>query len=316
MKESSFAFILPFVRSLRCAIQYNESKIPLPAAIQGHEVVLASNKPDKTIQDSISLILRGAWFTTREEAEREAQFYLDVLSRSFVRVRMGVSLGERATGLTLISHNLEKPVMSDFNKPIIIEKPGITVFPSIQARGYRGIPLDDFKSAYKAALEAAIKKNRKISDQERMAILMFNGSFFQESPYIRFILLMIGMEALIEQQPLPDNIQAIIERFMKEIDNETGLKDDERESLRSRIGALKKESIRQAGLRMIREKLNQKEYGGMSPDDFFNYCYQLRNKIVHAKELPERGVVGSAASTLEIMLSDLLSIDLLDIGYV
>jgi hypothetical protein len=286
--------------------------------------VLESHEPCKTIEESGSLVLHGAGWESRDEAVRHGQFYADILARVYVRLKLGADFGERGAGgrvtdegLASISQKTGRPTLRDVHGLMVYDQSRNPSFVSIQAqyciqaKYCRAIPMDSFLSVYNAALQ----RPREISDRERIAILMFNASFFQESPNARLIILMMGLEALIERLPLPESVQNIIQGLMNKVDGETGFSEEEKGVLKSKLGELKKESIRQAGRRIIRERLNHKNYGNKCSEDFFDECYELRSRLVHGdRPLPERDEVANAASGLEKMLSDLLSFDLLDVG--
>jgi len=85
--------------------------------------------------------------------------------------------------------------------------------------------------------------------------------------------------------------------------------------LKSGLEHLRHEPIRQAGCRLVREKLGTRRYKEMPAEDFFKYCYTLRSRLVHGElPLPARNEVDTAGANLEVMLSYLLSTDLLDVG--
>ena len=102
---------------------------------------------------------------------------------------------------------------------------------------------------------------------------------------------------------------------MSAIDAVADLNTEEKAVLKSGIGHLRHESIRQAGRRLVREKIGARRYKEMPAEEFFKYCYTLRSTLAHGDlPFPTRDEVGLAAAQLEVMLSDLLSTDLLDVG--
>jgi len=320
MSEETYAFRLRYVRSPRDTVNCFESTLKLPTTEPNYEVILKARDRDKTIEASGSLVLHGAGWTTPEEAERFGRFYADILARACARLRLGADFGDRAAkswftkeGLDAVSKQMGRPALNDVHGLMIYEqtsRPSV-VFSSMTAGIVRGINLEQFLSVYNSTLS----RPREISEQERAALLLFNASFFPESPDGRFMLLMMGVEVLIKQRPRLDNVKVIVQGFLSAVDETADLDQKEKHDLKSGLGYLQKESIRQAGRRLVREKLGDRKYKEMLAEDFFEYCYTLRSNLVHGnRPLPTRDEVGGAAAQLEVMLSDLLSTDLLDVG--
>ena len=219
MPEESYAFRLRYTRSPRDTVNCFENELHLPTAEPHHEVVLKARDRDKTIEASGSLVLHGAGWTTPEEAERLGHFYMDILARTCARLRLGADFGERAAkswftkeGLDVASQKTGKPVLNDVHGLMIYEqtsRPNV-LFGSQSIDLRRGVNLEQFLSVYKSSLN----RPREISEQERVALLLFNASFFPESPDGRFMLLMMAVETLIETQPQSDNVKAIVQGFL------------------------------------------------------------------------------------------------------
>jgi hypothetical protein len=90
---------------------------------------------------------------------------------------------------------------------------------------------------------------------------------------------------------------------------------DEIRSLTSSLQFLKRESTSGAGRRVAR-KLGNRTYGDPTkepPAKFFTGCYNLRSSLVHgALPRPTFSEVNGRVAGLELMVSDLLSGDLLE----
>ncbi|OGP57861.1 MAG: hypothetical protein A2162_02265 [Deltaproteobacteria bacterium RBG_13_52_11b] len=319
MPEKSYAFRLRYTLSPRDTVNCFESSLKLPTTESDYEVKLKANS-DKTIEASGSLVLHGAGWATPEEAEHFGHFYADVLARTCARLKLGVDFGDRAAkGGWLakevsddFSQRTGRLMLTDVHGLMIYERTNPPVLHSSEPVSLvQGINLDRFLSVY----DSALGRPREISKEERTALLLFNASFFPNSPDGRFMLLMMGIEALMKKQEQPDKIKAIIRGFISAVDENPDLGTTERNDLKSILGNLLKESFRQAGRRLVEKKLGARKYKEMSAREFFEYCYDLRSKLVHGKvPLPSRDEVSVAAVKLEAMLSDLLSTDLLDVG--
>jgi hypothetical protein len=99
------------------------------------------------------------------------------------------------------------------------------------------------------------------------------------------------------------------------VDTEVDLSTREKVQLKSRLGGLQSESIRQAGSRLVRERLGDRSYNGKPAEVFFETCYNFRSSLAHGETpLPTSNQINSVAAPLEVMVSHLLSTDLLDVG--
>jgi hypothetical protein len=320
MPEETYVFRLRYTRSPRDTVNYRESIMHLPTTEPDHEVIIKARDRDNTIEASGSLILHGAGWATPEEAERHGHFYSDILVRVCARLRLGADFGDRTgksaftkEGLEAISKQTGRPALNDIHGLMIYEQTSQPTLASISMRGdlVRGINFGQFLDVYSSTLS----RPREISEHERVALSLFNSSFFQESCDSRFLLMMMGVEALIEQRQRSDNVTMTVQGFLSTIDAIADLNSEEKAALKSGLGNLQRESIRQAGRRLIRERLGTRKYKEMPAEDFFKYCYDIRSRLVHGELPPPTwDEVNSAAGSLEVMLSDLLSTDLLDVG--
>jgi hypothetical protein len=185
------------------------------------------------------------------------------------------------------------------------------VFISMQADMIRGVAFEQFLSVFQTALS----RPREIDNRERVALELFNASFFQTSEDSRFLLLMSGLEALIVQQPRSEAVYAFVRTLTAVIEAANRIDEMERDALKQGVGQFQRESIGQAGRRLVSETLDGRTYEGMTPSDFFSRCYRLRSRLVHGDlPFPTREELGGVVAQIEVMLSDLLSTDLLDVG--
>ena len=99
------------------------------------------------------------------------------------------------------------------------------------------------------------------------------------------------MESLIEKTELSD------------------LEQREKDSVLGSLRWLKKESISQAGKRLVAARLGaEARYQDLSPPEFFAKCYTLRSNLVHGnKPFPSFEEVGALSAPLEVFVSDLLT---------
>lgn len=316
----TYSFRLRFVRSPRDSVNIDEPQLTLPKREGDPEVALVSRERNTAIKDSTCLVLRASGWHTQEAAESAGNLYSDVLARTLARLRIGADFGSRAAkswftadGLEWLQESTGRTVLNDVHGLMVYESTGNPqlVFTTMQGDMVRGVQGQQFIQI----LEHALRNIRELSDRERVSMELFNASFFQKSEDARFLLLMGGLEALIETGRRSGNIVGHIEKLISITECASELSQQERNALKSALGQLQKESISQAGRKLVTEKLGARAYLQLSPSDFFSHCYRLRNRLIHGDPpLPTREEVSSAAAQLEVMVSDLLSVDLLSVG--
>ncbi|MCX5971863.1 MAG: hypothetical protein NTV14_10260 [Coprothermobacterota bacterium] len=297
----------------------DEHEITLPTVETSHEVVLKARETDQSIKGATSIVLRGTGWEHPEKAKEIGAFYANVLSRTYARLRLGADFGSRAekswvteAGLALISKNTFRPALNDVHGMMVYDRTAMpqVVFISAQCNMIRGVAIAQFLSVF----ETALSRPREIDDRERVALELFNASFFQTTADSRFLLLMSGLEALIIQRPRSDAVCTFVRSLIAMIEAAHGI-DAERDALKQGVGQFQRESIGQAGRRLVSGSLDGRTYRGMTPSDFFGCCYRLRSRLVHGDlPFPTRNELSGVVAQLEVMLSDLLSTDLLDVG--
>jgi hypothetical protein len=121
------------------------------------------------------------------------------------------------------------------------------------------------------------------SDRILRAIQIYNSSNYLTivNYSARFILLISAVESLIEPNEVSGELSSFIEKTQSAA-SKLNIDRKEIETFRSRLGNLRKESIRRSGLKLIEQLLDDsKKYNGYSPSKFFDLAYELRSKFVH-----------------------------------
>lgn len=144
-----------------------------------------------------------------------------------------------------------------------------------------------------------------------LALALFNASFFQRSADSRFVLLVMAVEALIDPAPRSAEARAYVDGLITQT-RSSSLSEAEKQSIIGALRCLRNESINSAGRRLASARLPSKFYQDKLPPDFFSHCYQLRSNLVHGNlPFPTFEEVGAAAATLEVFVSDLLTVPFL-----
>jgi len=170
------------------------------------------------------------------------------------------------------------------------------------ASGYAGTPRDQFTRAL-----AAARSGPAITARERLAFDLYSAAdFVSDRPEARFVVLMMAFEALIEAKMRDAGFQEHIDSLTRITTNAT-LQPGETQNLANALRALKWESARQAGRRVV-AAMDGRLYNGKTPVTFFNECYPVRSALVHgAEDRPAREVVSRLAASLQVLVGHLIA---------
>lgn len=258
-------------------------------------------------------LLQETHYDTNETALEYGKQTLYATMVAAAKLRIGFDFGFRASK----SYFTEKG-LNLFNSPALNDVHGLMSFPTIlepkfisaSAKNTNIIPQDKFIETLKSTLQ----NPTNFDDRTLLAYALFNASFFQPSADSRFLLLVMAIEALIE----PDNrsTEAIeyVSKFISEIEK-SSLEVAEKNSLLGSLRYLKKESINQAGKKLVSARLGERIYNNKSAVSFFSECYTARSDLVHGnKSAPDYQQVNSLAAPLEEFVSDLLTVPFLELS--
>lgn len=308
-----YSFRIRINRSNRNFIDSDLTEIRIPSQDAGLALFLRSASHGKSIKEAEQLVLVGEGFPSKEAAWEAGQRFEEVFMIALTKGRIGADFGYRAPKTFFTVHGLEE-LLPSAERPSLNNIHGLMVYPSEPKPQFvawgpfslnRGVTVETFHAEFGAAAQ----RNRRLSDQERVAIVLFNSSFFEAGADARILLLTMAIEALIK--PARKSPEAIrhVDAFIKKI-KESSMQKSEQDSLVSGLRNLRDESITKAGQRLAKEKLGNKRYEGQSASAFFAKVYKLRSKLVHGSTpLPTYEEIGRTAAALELFVSDLLTAD-------
>jgi hypothetical protein len=313
----SFCFRLRFNVGERVGLETSADELVLASSVgNGERVTLRSCVGEVSLRDADRLCVRGHGYETRERAEEEAAKWTTRLRLAFSLLRIGADFGLRSpqgfvteAGLKMIEESSGRQrALNDVHGIMVFECDPEPVFASISAKGKVGKPVDRLL----ALLEAAAEADVTMDDRNALAFDLFSASFFERSADARFLMLMMALETLIEQEPRSALAATHIARLVAATSDAGDIPQNERDALIGSLRMLQQESVGQAGRRLA-ESLGDREYMGESPTTFFTRCYELRSSLVHGHyPRPESGEVGSRAANLEGFVGDLLGAPLLE----
>ncbi len=161
--------------------------------------------------------------------------------------------------------------------------------------------------SFESAMQAAIAAQIVLTERERLAFTLFNASFFRQTADSRFLLLAMAIEALIEPATRSAESSSHVEALIA-LTKSASLPRAERDSMIGTLKWLSKESITQAGKRLVLSRLGERQYNGQAAPAFFSRVYSERSNLVHGNlPYPSLSSVGALAATLEVFVSDLLT---------
>lgn len=138
-------------------------------------------------------------------------------------------------------------------------------------------------SEFAKALETSFLHHDEIPYSLLLSMELYASSHFENNERARLIMIMSSLEALAKQEDLSDKLGSTISE-LKDVINNSEIQDEHlKNSLRGQIANFKRESVRSAIQRLLRESKIQ-------DDDiqFVDQAYSARSKIVHeGKRIPE-----------------------------
>lgn len=315
----NFSFRLRFLRSPTDTIRIDAPTWEWTIGEGIPPLVLRSHRREDPIKDSEALVFESEGWPSQEAAAQAAERYVPALALTLVKLRVGADFGRRApksvvtpAGLAMFEKCSGSRVLNDVHGLMVYESEPRPRFAKVSGTLSRGVDQRHFEQVFSRAVERA----PRATEREKLALDLFNASFFQQCPDSRFLVLVMAIEALLDPPARGGEALAHVESMIAGTRECGSLSDDQKQSLLGSLEWLKYESIRQTGRELASSVLGGRKYMDKEAPAFFLYCYDLRSRLVHGRHpLPTWGEVGAAAAQLERFVSDLLSGDLRDIEF-
>lgn len=142
------------------------------------------------------------------------------------------------------------------------------------------MPIEKFEQA----LNNYLSTNLDIDNKLIRAIEIFNSTKFisKYNQSARFLLCMVAIECLIEQKKSDKKVIKIVDSAIKKV-RWSCIDKQEKQSVKSSLEHLKRESIGRSGRKLIEELFlhSGNKYNDLDPVNFFSKAYDLRSKFVH-----------------------------------
>ncbi len=272
-------------------------------------VVLRSPGGIQPLNEANCAALTGYGYATEGDATEGGERWRDWMTVALACANVGVDFGDRAGsggfttyGLRAATDSAGRSVFNDIHGLMTYEYVPRPLFARAGAVGLRITPPH---ARLADALDRAIKASVRLTPRQRLAYDLYGASFSESNADARFLMLMMAVETLIEPASRSADSVALVNDLITTV-RDSGLSEREIASMTGALKWLRSESIGQAGRRLA-VQLGDRQYGGESPEGFFNSCYDLRSKLVHgASPRPARDAVGRRAANLEHFVSHLL----------
>ena len=289
-------------------LEINDEEIEIPH--EGKDkLVLRSKEPGKTILNSVELILEGTGYENKEEAFRYGTKYKNALSLAFAYLRLPADFGDRSPKYT-ISDLFLKEIAKASGYNTIIDKYGLSVYPTDKnievATPFPTVKVTTNKDRFLKVVFESLKLDLNFDESKQIAFELYSAS--NTSSYIdsKFLLLMMALENLIIVKPRSEKAINHVNYLIQLTKDSQDLSKSEKCSLFSSLKWFTCESISRSG-RAIAKTLEPRKYMNLKATKFFNYCYDLRSKLVHGEiPRPDQLEIRNAISPLENFVADLI----------
>jgi hypothetical protein len=314
--DPMICFRIRFRLGARVTIASSAKHLIIDDPFEGKEIRLKPPGKDTPFKDATDLVLRGRPFDTKADAEEAAHRWKGILQKAFSRVNIAADFGGRAPTSAFTTHGL-KMLEGDTGQRVLNDVHGISVFeceppPRFAKMEIGGISVGRNTDRLVAALAAAVERGLAMGAREGLAYDLYSASFSESSADARLAMLMMAVETLIQPEPRPAAVREHVDRLITETRG-SELPQAEIDSIIGTLRWVREESIGQAGRKLV-SRLGDRKYMNELPDEFFTNCYILRSRLFHGHvPRPTREEVDGRAAPLEQFVSDLLSLELLDL---
>jgi hypothetical protein len=301
----SYTFRLRFKTSEKIKLPFDEQVIPVFKSGKV-KIDLHAHQAEASIKKSTQLVIKGQGYDTVEAAQLEGELCRDRLTIAFSKLRFPADFGDRAAkgswtsyGLKMLEEQSGTRVLNDIHGLQVYESNILVQFSTVSAKAFITKSRDETLKT----LAAAFSINPIVHEKKRLAYELFSASSFADYVDARFMLLMMAVETLVQQNERENEEQELIDQLISCVNN-SNIKN--KDSIKGGLEGLRQESIGQAGKRLVSNLSNN--YLDLIPERFFSFCYSLRSKLVHGHiPRPTFEEVGNVCGALENLVADLIA---------
>lgn len=275
----------------------------------GFEVILSAIESESLYKTS-DFTIQVDGLATWESAQESAPVFEAALKRALVSTGVGGDLGERSASSFLTEYGC-RYFAEKLGVPVVEhDRLGAHVYEVGSRPKYVGFKADPRIGRSTDRLGEEFIRScglGPLNPRQKVAFDLFSTSQFLPEADGRFLLLFMALEALVELQPRDEAAQTLVDELEGITRDALGLGDADRSSILGSLGWLRKESIRQGGLRVCRE-LGDCEIDGWAPSDLYNESYRVRNGLTHPRgSLPTREAVSNLIGPLQKLVQAMMA---------
>lgn len=305
-----YTFKFRFLTGSRITITTDEQSVTLESS-PPIEVTLTTIPWSSEEHSPIEGTVVGVGYQSRREASDACRKWYSAMRVGLARRHAGADffVNNRSDSDWDISPTREgtewgtgRRVIENERRQLVYEsEPSPSFAEALPGRAVKGLRTTWVADSAKAAARDGVLLGPKLD----IACDLFGRSFDVEMPEARFVVLVTAAEALIEPAYRSPTVRDAATALLEKLDT-LDLGDTDRKRLRSQVGQLKKESIKEAGARLFAEHLTS-TVTDESPSLYFTACYDLRSRIVHGTPaVADEEEAASRAPGLEIVVGRLI----------
>jgi len=255
------------------------------------------------------LALKSGPFESASEAEASGQKVLAGLVLASLRGAYGVSIQAQVPGGGVTNYGKKTlgagrfdAIFDDAYGLTIFEDPGRAAFVRI---GEMRLSIAARETAFVETWSAAATAAVRWDDRTLIGYDLYASSRFENSTRARFLLLIMAIEALVEQSRRSESEVALIERLLHTI-NDARLPTEQSAPLLSGVGMLKNVSISHACRSHLGRSIAARIVTDPEAAEHFTACYRIRGQIVHGGATPSASQLSDHSSRMETTVRELL----------
>ena len=255
------------------------------------------------------LALESGTFDSVEAAEAAGEKALAGLLLASVRQGFGLMIRARIPGGMITNYGKNMLAGGRFDR-VYDDSYGLTVFEDTGRTGFAELsearflsndPAERFVDTWSSAVTNAARWDERIL----VSYDLYASSRFESSSRARFLLLIMAIEALVEQPDRSESELALITRLLETI-TEAHLPKEQSAALLSGVGKLKRVSISYACRTYLAWSIAAKAVTDPGAADHFTMCYQIRGRIIHGGDTPSASLLTDHSNRIEKTVRELL----------
>lgn len=285
----------------------------------GERVILQSGQQGQQIKDMGELFFAGSGYADFKSALAAGITWRQIVSAVLARLATGTEFGDHERDNLqpqTVHPGLVATLGLDATQLWYKDRIGLLVFPKTDppARfaflSADAVGLENFPLNAPAWISAAQGRHRgEWNDELKLAYQLVHASLSDSRNHeARFILAVTVIEALIPYRERVPEVVEVLESLRSHLDDMSGIDDETRNVVRTLLHSDKFESVRSFG-RKLSGRLTR-QYGGMSPRDYFDHVYGTRSDLAHGnlRNIPRlsRDALNQEFTELRIFVLDLL----------